>query len=95
MLNSKSRYWVFTFNNPARPFTHPPIDPSSWRTVPRYLVYQLEQGENGTPHFQGYVAFTNPIRGSTLSRSLGGQPHLEKRRGSHSQVKKIFFFSAD
>lgn len=74
-------------NNPPRPFMDPPINFDAWRTSPTYACYQLEAGEEEeTPHFQLYIAFANPIRGSTVSRALGGNPHLEVRRGKHSQV---------
>lgn len=83
---------MVTVNNPASPFMNPPINFDLHRTRPRYVVYQLEQGEEGTPHFQMYVAYTNPVRGSTLSRSIGGQPHLEVREGNHIEVIISFFF---
>jgi hypothetical protein len=67
----------------------PPLDLDSFRTQPVYACYQLEVGEEeNTPHFQLYLCFANPIRGSTVSRSLGGNPHLETRRGTHSQARR-------
>ena len=100
MLDKRYRYWVFTLNNPVMPMADPPISVEKWRTKPRYMIYQLEEGENGTPHLQGYVAFQNPVRGRTLSKCLGGNPHLEDRRGTHLEVspkknanlRKFFFF---
>jgi hypothetical protein len=90
MLNTRSRYWLVTLNNPVRPFMDPPIRFDEWRTQPLYACYQLEVGqEEGTPHFQLYLAFANPIRGSTVSRALGGNPHLETRRGTHSQASEL------
>ena len=46
MLNSKSRYWVFTKNNPERVHQNF-IDFGAFNTVPRYVVWQLERGEEG------------------------------------------------
>ena len=41
--------WIFTINNPAD------VDlPRAWPGV-RYCCWQLEGGENGTPHLQGQV----------------------------------------
>ncbi len=95
MLNGRSQAWMFTINNPQRPFSDPPIDFGGFRSPPQYAIYQLEIGENGTHHLQGYVYFETRTRGSTLSRSLGGNPHLEIRRGKHSEVidKTHLFFS--
>jgi len=66
--NSKHRGWIFTFNNPppeAREFL------LSYSC--RYICFQLEKGENGTPHFQGVIYFQNQVRFSTLKKSL--QPY--------------------
>ncbi len=86
MLRRQAKGWMFTINNPMRPMTDPPIDFTGFRRPPTYAIYQLELGENGTFHLQGYVYFDAQIKGLTLSRSLGCQPHLEPRRGKHSEV---------
>jgi len=75
----KSRAWCFTWNNPtetgddfnARLETTPGI---------RYAVFQLEQGENGTPHFQGYCYFNGS--GKTLKTLINqiGQMHWSPAR---------------
>lgn len=51
------------------------------------LVYQLERGESGTDHLQGYVEFTTR-RTLTAAKRLLDQPtaHLERRRGSRAQA---------
>jgi len=56
--------WCFTENNPAEK-----IDPSRWPDL-QYLVYQLEVGDNGTPHFQGYIQFKKRIRATALVKLL-------------------------
>lgn len=89
MLGRQSRHWMVTINNPPRPFMSPPIPFDTWRTVPSYACYQLEAGSEGTPHFQMYVSFCAPVRGSTLSRMLACSPHLEIRNGTHAQVIKL------
>lgn len=86
MLARRSRYWLVTMNNPPRPFMDPPLPFDAWRSPPIYAIYQLEAGDEGTPHFQLYICFRGPVRGSTVSANLGGRPHLEARRGKHSQV---------
>lgn len=79
------RHWCFTENNPD-------VD-----KVDRFLamlekeakkfVFSLEKGENGTPHYQGYIEFKN-------GRMLGGvkklipRAHWEKANGGwESQLK--------
>jgi hypothetical protein len=54
---SQSKRWTFTLNNPSehgetRQFIeeHLRVGKSY-----KYLVFQLEQGENGTPHWQGNI----------------------------------------
>ena len=55
-IRSKARNWCFTLNNPT-------IDETQIAEALQeagslvYAIYQLEQGENGTVHFQGYVMF--------------------------------------
>ncbi len=87
-MRARSNYFMFTINNPARPLNLCPIDFGSWRNVPRYAIYQLEIGENGTPHLQGYICFRSQIKALTLSNYFGGHPHLEPRRGTHTQAKE-------
>jgi len=52
-----------------------------------YLVYQLEQGENGTIHWQGYVEFKRQTRLTTAKNLLGSNTiHLEARRGTGQEA---------
>ncbi len=46
-----------------------------------YLIYQKEEGDNKTPHFQGYVHFKNAVKFSTMRNKLPGA-HLSIARGS-------------
>lgn len=47
----RSRAWRFTINNPD-------VEPEVLLQVPcRYICFQLEQGEEETPHYQGFVYF--------------------------------------
>ncbi len=74
-------------NNPVQPLMDPPILFDDWRRKPRYAVYQLEVGLEGTPHLQGYVCFDRHITGNALKNLFVVNPHLEPRNGSHSQAK--------
>jgi len=48
---SRSRSFCFTVNNPMDDNQNP----YNLLEVSDYLVFQLELGENGTPHYQGFV----------------------------------------
>ena len=72
---------MFTINNPSR------VDlPKDWESVAVYCVWQLEEGEEGTRHLQGYAIFPNPLRLSGCKKHHCGA-HWEPRRGNHSQAK--------
>lgn len=56
---SPAKHWIFTYNNPPEDFIQ------LIAVVPgiNKYVFQKEVGEEcGTPHFQGYVEFTNKVR---------------------------------
>jgi len=72
--------WVFTLNNP-RTKDHKRIQD----LVFNYLVYQLEIGEEGTPHFQGFIQFPTGQRLKQLKK-LHRRVHWEPRRGSAYQA---------
>nr|WDW25874.1 MAG: replication-associated protein [Cressdnaviricota sp.] len=60
--------WCFTYNNPkcdAKTF----IEQLEKSGKVKLAVFQLEKGESGTPHFQGYME-TVKIRTSTLQEKL-------------------------
>ena len=52
----------------------------------RYCVFQYEQGENGTKHLQGAIFFNIGKRFRTV-KDLLPFAHLEKAKGSNSQVR--------
>jgi len=75
------KYWCFTVNNPTLA--------EKVEILPEgvsYCIYQLEEGQNGTPHYQGYVELTRPQRISWLKRHLFLRGHYERRRGTASQA---------
>ena len=53
--------WFFTINNPVQT-----DDPKLWPF--QYLIYQLEVGESGTPHYQGVVHFAEPQRFAAMKK---------------------------
>ena len=50
------------------------------------LVYQLERGESGTHHYQGYCEFVRRVSPSTAKQSIGQNCHVERRRGTRAQA---------
>lgn len=76
-----SRNWLFTLNNPGDDEY-----PSKWNLERiRLLVYQVEMGEEGTIHLQGYLELESPRRLPYL-RSLAPRAHWEIRKGSRRQA---------
>lgn len=81
--SARARHWCFTWNNPA--------DGEAPNWVPEvmsYMVYQLEAGESGTPHYQGYVRFKKQFRLRQVKEHLGTQAvHLAIARGTEAANK--------
>lgn len=73
--------WCFTWNNPD----YDQEQPNVWPCV-KYAIWQHEVGENGTPHFQGYVVFDKLMSLKQL-KEINDQIHWEPRRGSHAEAK--------
>lgn len=73
------RRWCFTLNNPADG-EHVQDLWGGWRDL-RGGVCQLERGEGGTPHYQGYLEFTKTQRLSGVRRLLP-RAHWAVARGS-------------
>ncbi len=69
----------FTLNNPTELLQFEPEKMT-------YLVYQEEFGESGTYHLQGYCEFKCQTALSTIKTLLGGQPHIEARRGTAAEA---------
>lgn len=81
---SHLRHFVFTINNPDC------TPPQLWEKLSpkaKYLIFQLEKGENGTPHFQGYCELTRRTRFNPI-KALIPTAHIEPRRGSQAQAKE-------
>lgn len=76
---SQGRAWVFTLNNPTS--DELPLHPKE-----RYVIYQRERGENGTPHLQGYIELTTNSKLGGMKKWLPGA-HFELRRGTRDQAR--------
>lgn len=73
--------WVFTINNPTELLDFGEDD------LVRYAVYQLEVGDSGTPHFQGYVEFKRSCKLGRVKQALEhDSAHCEPRKGSQLEA---------
>lgn len=72
-----SRNWLLTWNNPDGD-TRELLEDIYTTTKARYLVGQLEQGEEGTPHFQIWVNYPNAVRTSVFKK---WKPHIHWKKG--------------
>jgi len=91
MLLMSAKNYIFTINNPTDADRSKLTDMSydSYRSDAGvdYIVYQLETGEQGTPHYQGYVSFKNR---KTRNQVSGYFPraHIEVAKGTPLQNKE-------
>lgn len=94
MPSPQSRNWVFTWNNPpfhgdndseveaeALEFFNEQYAEQKWS----FLSWQLERGESGTLHVQGYVQFAGNKRLASLRHFFPGC-HAAIRRGTHEEA---------
>jgi len=82
-MAGKTRNWMFTLNNPD---TEKELE---WPLNVKGAWWQLEKGEQGTLHYQGYLELRNPCKlaGVKEIQCLQGA-HFEPRRGSKRQAIK-------
>lgn len=84
MSSSLAKNWSFTLNN----FNEEEIlllRNSASLPIVRYLVFQQEIGEEGTPHIQGYISLNTRQRLNQLKKLVGNRAHLEVARGTPVQ----------
>lgn len=75
----KKRSFCFTINN------YTDEDINQCKNLPyKYIILGKEKGEEGTPHIQGYVFFSNPISFKSFKKKLP-RAHIEVCRGSPQQ----------
>ncbi len=85
---NRSEDWVFTVNNLqlARMEGRSPWDITTMRA--KYMVVQLEQGENGTPHYQGFIQFNSKRTFEQAKTVIGYECHLEARQGTPAEASE-------
>lgn len=80
-----SRAWLITINNPSDQEKALDFGHETWQSLVKLAVWQVERGEEGTPHVQGYIVLKEPRRLTWMKKRLP-RAHLERRRGNHSQA---------
>jgi len=86
MANPRALAWCFTLNNPSEDEV---LLPQSWDPEDyKYLVYQLERGESGTPHLQGYISMEKRITFNVFRTWFpDARAHIEVAKGTAAQNK--------
>lgn len=82
---AQARHWCFTLNNPQDEEWYNDSNPLPALPDERYVVWQLETGEEGTPHYQGYVEFSRPKRKGAVRRML--RAHWGARKASREAAR--------
>lgn len=77
-----AKHWVFTWNNPN--ITPRQLVELFQQTSIKY-AFQLEEGEQGTQHYQGYAQLEKRQRMSYLQRKISNRAHWEIARGNPAQ----------
>lgn len=80
-MASAMLYWVFTDNNPSYEPADLPV-----ASFEKYVSWQLEEGEEGTTHVQGYLECATRQRLSALKKWLP-RAHFETRKGTAEQAR--------
>lgn len=79
-----AKRWCFTINNPTD-------DDMFWEDAEQqekfdFLAVQYEVGEQGTPHYQGFVILKRRNRLTWLKSNFNSRAHWEKTRGTDSEA---------
>jgi hypothetical protein len=85
---STAKNFCFTWNNPPGidDFTPEQIWEAFQTQGASFLVFQLEKGQSGTPHYQGYLELCRPKRFTQLTAVIPGLPHWEVRKGTPDEA---------
>lgn len=83
MTDSQSKAWCFTIANPTAD-----DKPDVWFSDGKvtYVVWQMEMGDGGLVHYQGYVECVARKRLAWLKKNLHSTAHWEPRKGNQEQA---------
>jgi len=82
-----AKNWCFTINNYSD-VEAMKVGELATSADAQYLVYQIERGESGTEHLQGYVQMKKRKTLAVMKRLLGDRTHLEMAKGTPIQNKE-------
>jgi len=77
---ASSRNWCFTINNPAS--DEDKVQDWEKQRSAKYCVWQMEVGEEGTPHVQGYLVVTDSKSLAFMKRNYNARAHWEMRKAT-------------
>lgn len=82
---AKPRAWCFTLNSRVDEWAVPTEAQAGGL---RYCVFQIESGEQGHRHIQGYIELTKPMRMAQVKTLMDlNEAHFEPRRGTRDQAR--------
>ncbi len=81
------KFWLGTENNPKEDSLLSRLEKEPLLPVGvTYLAFQLEEGENGTPHYQVYIELERGQHISWLKGNISETAHWEARRGTGAEA---------
>lgn len=84
-MPSYCKHWCFTVNNWTSA-NDELLKALGTTNGTSYLVYGYEEGENHTPHLQGYIAFDTRKRFNQVKDVLPAGAHIEAKKGTPKQA---------
>lgn len=87
MPTPQGKFWCWTLNNPTTEEIEALKLIQLIAPEIQYLIFQLEQGQQQTPHLQGYLELTSrKTRNQVKSLLSNDRLHLERRRGTAQEA---------
>lgn len=80
---AQSRSWCYTLNNPSATEVQSLKDLSANVS---YHIFQLERGQSGTLHAQGFIQFARKLRLRTAKSLINQRCHCEVLRGTPQEA---------
>ena len=91
---TRSRGWCFTHNNPKQFDAKYIYHLYKSHADIKYVIVGLEEGKNGTPHFQGYIYFVDAKSFKKVKELLFDDCHIEPQKAK-ANVKAYCYCMED